>query len=176
MAATARRRAISQTAPSTPSPAADFNLNDVIRGLAEVESDPYRITELLLEALTPKQKNLALLAALPNYVQRIARPSGVRSAGRISVKAPSSKWDDVKTIRGEIALLRASVFARGEWKFLGDCDRDDCADLAASREKRAADTQREAARYRELVTALKKRRARTVRDLPAEVVETIFNA
>lgn len=161
-------------------PAGDFNLRNVILGLAQVESDPYRITSLLIEALTPEQKDAALMAALPNYVQVTLSVPAMRKAGGHSTKgqpAPQSRgWDNVKALRGEVALLRASVFARGEWKALGDCDRDDCMDIAGRRDKRASEIAAQAERYRELVAAMKRRRAATVRDLPVEVVEGIFNA
>lgn len=172
MAATASPRARQHASPRGTSPADDFKLNDVIRGLGAVESDPYRITALLIESLTPEQKDIALAAALPNFVQRLTRPGAVR--GRIATS--SSRWDGVKAIRGELAVLRASVFARGEWKTLGDCDRDDCLDLAARRDQRAADVAAEADRYREVGKALRKYKVAIVRDLPTEVTEAIFNA
>lgn len=181
MAATALPRATRPSKPGTSTPAADFNLAAVVRQHAESEPDPHKIAKSIAAALDADNLRAALELTLPDYIRKTRpyRTTGLRggSGGIRSVRAPgSARWSAAAAIRGEVALLRASVFARGEWKFLGDCDHEDCADLASSRDQRAADVQAEADRYRALSKALRKHKAASVRDLPADVVEGIFNA
>lgn len=158
--------------------AMEFSLRARVReSLESDEPDPHRIAEVLLRELSPAEAAAALAATLPAYVRMVAR--GMRHAAEHSPGAMSSaRWDSVAQLQeqGTLTLLRARVFASGAWKFLGDCTRDDVKDLAEQRTREAAELEAAADRFARLRTAMSRRKAAVVSELPTSVLEDIFNA
>jgi hypothetical protein len=68
-----------------------------------------------------------------------------------------------------------NVAAEGrEWKFLGDCTRDDCLTLVDNRRRKASELETEAERYQRVADAMAEYGAETVRQLPREALREVL--
>lgn len=153
----------------------EFSLSSLVRAALESdEADPHRIAEDLIAAMSLTDARIALAVTLPDYIRKsIAR---TRQHG---VPITSSKrWDNVAELHasGELTLLRVRVFALGEWKFLGDCTRDDVQALADDRDAEAAANAAAAERFRRLLAAMKRGKAPVVSDVRPDLLRKIFDA
>lgn len=154
----------------------DFSLRSMVREALDSsdEADPHVIAEFIVAGLSVGQVRLALEKALPGFIREVVR-SQRNHGGHPS--PTSARWDNVAELQasGELTLLRVRVFC-GVWKFLGDCTRDDVKDLAERRETDAADLAAMAERFKALRSAMQRKRAATVADLPGDVLNEIFDA
>lgn len=154
--------------------ATEFNLPDLVREALEGdEADPHVIADALVEEMSLDDLRAALALTLPDYVRmmnRRARRGGAAPRSRRWKRAAEHHAD------GTLALLRLRVFARGSWRFLGDCELEDVAALVEDRDAEALANAAAAERYRALRTAMIAAEARVVRDLPGEVLGAIFDA
>ncbi len=159
----------------------DFSLRALVRAALEGdETDPHRIAEDLISAMSPSDAWQALASVMPAYVREVIREQRQRAVaprGGAGVTT-SSRWKNVAQLHaaGELTLLRARVFALGEWKFLGDCTRDDVMDIVEQRDAEATANAAAARRYSALRAAMTRREATLVSDLPADVLSEIFDA
>lgn len=88
----------------------------------------------------------------------------------VAPRRTANKSSRVAAIRSNHEkLLAQRVFARGEWKLLGDCTLQDVRDLAEQRRMVAARNEAVAERFEKLAARMDELGAATVRDLGAEV-------
>ena len=153
----------------------EFSLSRLVRAALEGdEADPHRIAEDLIASMSLTDARAALAVTLPDYVAKAIHRTRRRGPAPTT---SSARWDNVAELHasGELTLLRIRVFALGEWKFLGDCTRDDVKDIAEQREAEAAANAAAAERFKRLRAAMGRKRAAVVSDLPADVLEGIFH-
>lgn len=155
----------------------EFSLSALVRAALESdEPDPHRIAENVIASMSLADARMALAETLPNYVREIIRS---QRRGRAATAPPASqRWGNVAELHasGELTLLRVRVFALGQWKFLGDCTRDDVQAIADDRDAEAAANTAAADRFKRLRTAMGRKRAAVVSELPAAVLSEIFDA
>lgn len=151
------------------------------------EADPHVIAEQLIAKLSEDDLREVVAVTLPAHVRRHIHSLRSRvssEASAASSDAPSgggnrsARWEAIAAAyeSGELDELRLRVFACGAWKFLGDCTREDVADIAEQHDVAVAQRANVARRYHALHAAMKRKRAKTVRDLPLDAVREIFHA
>lgn len=162
------------------------DLRTAIRELAEHEPDPARITHKLLNSITPSEAQVIVTVTLHDYVRRVI--TRVPYQGDMHESAGSrtySTQSGQRTVSARIAAGRdwieselvtavcVNLDAR-DWLHLGDCTHENCIAAAASRHRKAAQTKAEAARFERIAEALEAHSARTVRDLPRDVLRVVL--
>lgn len=146
----------------------------VLAALEGDEADPRTIASNVAELLPEEMLRETVAHTLHLYVRQLSRMRARASTSDGSNHSP--KWARVEENRGAIELLRQRVYARGDWKLLGDCDETDCLDLARLRERHARTNAKRAKQFRVLAGALKQRSLSGVREMPADALEAIFSA
>lgn len=163
------------------------DLRTAIRELAEHEPDPARITHKLLNSITPSEAHVIVTVTLHDYVRRtVTHPSAQLSQDmhESSLRTYSTQSGQ-RTVSGRIAAARDWIDSEliksicvnpgtRDWLHLGDCTRENCLAAAASRHRKAAETTAEATRFELIAEALEEHDARTVRDLPRDVLRVVL--
>lgn len=153
-----------------------FDLRALVRDVlrASEQPNPDWLVEAVLARVPEGEMAEALRQALPSIIREAAARE--RSANPIApsssmpTKAPGS-WK-VQAIREEWqrALRNRIHVGPGDYKFLGDCTYDDLLFAAAERTAIADKNAAIARSYNALAALLTEHDAKTVRDLPAEVL------
>ncbi len=144
-------------------------------------ADPHDVAERVLLTLDFNDFRAALAELLPSYVREVIRGQRADEPGApASPRLSSRRWENVAELHAagalDALLHRREALGPRQWKFLGDCAPDDIETLAKLRRGLAAANQAKAQRFERLAAAMRKGRAATVRDLPADVLLEIFNA
>lgn len=153
-----------------------FDLRALVRQMLRTSEQPNPdwLVEAVLARVTEADREEALRQALPSIIreaaarERMANP--ITPSAAMPTKARGS-WK-VQAIREEWqrALRNRIHVGPGDYKFLGDCTYDDLL-FAASERMAIADKNAAIARsYNALAALLTEHDAKTVRDLPAEVL------
>jgi hypothetical protein len=161
------------------------DLRTAIRALAEHEPDPARVTHKLLMSITPEEARVVVNVTLVEYVRREMSRAYIAASDASEGRSYATQ-DGRRTPSAQTAAIRDWVGAelgksvnvapdRGrEWKFLGDCDRDECLTLATNRHRKAAEVTAEAERYERVAEAMEVHEVETVRQLPRPVLEELL--
>jgi hypothetical protein len=138
------------------------------------EVDPHVIAQNMIAVMSEEDMRAALIVALPDTIRGVIRGQRARAGANVG----SERWGRVAGLQasGELALLRSRVFACGAWKFLGDCSRDDVADLAEQRAEEAKANAAASELFRRLRVSMGRYRVVVVRDLPGHVLNEVFDA
>lgn len=90
----------------------------------------------------------------------------------------SPQWDAVGEAHrnGKLDVMRQLYWVDGTWKFLGDLTRKNVLDLAAFHVEKSEMHTRNAGRFEQLATVMKRRRAKVVADLTEQTVVEVLSA
>jgi hypothetical protein len=153
-------------------------LNDVVRH--EMDStktaDLEVLTENVLRRVIEEDKlEEAFSESIRHYV---AARVGVSRVDALQPQAEgSSRWQkSAEAISHYRDIMRERMFVNGEWKFLGDCTRDDVLAVAADRAERARTMAITAENYQRRADLMGTKRAKTVSALKVEQVQEVLAA
>ncbi|GGF38791.1 hypothetical protein [Williamsia phyllosphaerae] len=138
-------------------------------------SDPAEIADAMLLGVTAATRKAWLAEALPVVVSHVLssqRNTVLNQAFRSPRRMPS-KSAKVAGVRDWWSQLMDQRIAIGaEWKPLGDCTADNLVQIVALRRERAAQVNSQADKYDTLLGLLSTYRVATVRELPADAVQS----
>lgn len=154
---------------------ATFNLREFVREVAESVSDPspHAVAEAVLDKIADGDLRAALGQVLPDTCRRWLAPRMHGSETSIESAAPnkSRKSAVAAWVMGLEARLQSRVNVgtakAPQWKFLGDCGRDDLIYAAGIRRRLADENASAAAFYEAIAEELARHRQATVRALVA---------
>ena len=139
-------------------------------------SDPAEIAEAMLADTTAAVRKAWLSEALPSVVREVIssqRNSVLNSTFRAPRRMPS-RSAKVSGVRDWwTALMEQRIAVGEEWKPFGDLTADDLDVVVAVREQKAERTLAQAQKYRTLQGLLSQHGVSLVRDLPADVLQSI---
>lgn len=167
------------------------DLRSAIREVAEHEPDPARVTHKLLQSMTPDDAQVVVSLVLHRYVRESMAEVVRLSCGSNPSMAerPGAEYqtrDGRKTVSAQVAAQRDWVAATlagsvnvapnsgRDWKFLGDCTREECLILAGNRHRKASEVEAEGKRYDLIAEAMTEYQADAIRELPREVLEELL--
>lgn len=153
----------------------DFDLRQLVADelATSAVADPAVVADHVLKQVPDEHLRDALATCLPGWVSRVAHRPLNRSASA-SKLGRSRKCDDQAWYRG-ILRRRLEVGQDGrEWKFLGDCTRDDVLRAAQVRRDQAAANLAVAAQLEKLAEKMRVFRASTVADLDAGLLAEVL--
>lgn len=168
----------------------EFNLRALIREVAadSKAADPGAVAEEVARRISAKQLRAAFLEMLrPFVVQTLSQhrlitvPPQHHEAPRHSTPQPpassgrpgtrSWKRDGVRDHWAKVLQERVHVgVGPTDWKFLGDCDADDCLFISAERRRLAEANLAAAQKFDALAKLLTKHKVQTVRELPRDAL------
>lgn len=129
-------------------------------------ADPRVVAEHVLKRIPRSDLREALAQALPTFVTNVAT-----SSRRASIYQPkgtastSARWDTAAS-----TVLSERLLVGKDWKFVGDCTRDEVLEAAAQRDAVAATNMAAADRWRRVAAAMDAHNAVTVADLPTDAL------
>lgn len=139
------------------------------------DANPHDVARTLADTLKGKAMRDALYEALPHYVVKVA--TLLRAGSPVEPEQPeeqpqngSPRWDRVAGL-----LARRECTEEG-WKFLRNCTADNLRAAALDRRSRATSLVIAAERYEKIAVLLDEHGAATVGDLPAHLLEEVFDS
>lgn len=156
-----------------------FDLRELIRDeiASSAVADPAVIAEHVAKRVPTAHVRAALALALHDMV-RVAvvkqRYETHRAVERAAV-GRGSKWDDAGEMYRAILGQRIEVGGEDrEWKFLGDCTRDDLLQAVSTREEQAKGLIMASRRYKAIADLLERHAKDQVSELPLDEVAAVF--
>lgn len=154
-----------------------FDLNVLIREHIEDsdEADPHVIAAEIVTAVADAD----LRSALAQCIGAKVRLSAIKRRQDRDVGAPqSARWGAVRDQQktGALAIYRWRVHLDGDWKFFGDCTREDVKTVVADYKRRAVDMADQAQRFKAVAAVMAELDVVTVESVPVERLVEIFNA
>lgn len=151
-----------------------------IRQLGEVDPDPGRVAEQILECLDDAEAHVVAAVTLRDYVRRVLVLPNVPDAPVANLKMldgrKTSSWKVRATQNQRLqAILNRAVYGlNGVWKHFGDCGEADLLTMVQSRRTKAEELVHEADHYEKILGLLREHDVQRVRDLPEDVLHDLY--
>ena len=140
------------------------------------DPDPSTVAEGLVEVLNDDQIADVAYAWIRNMAVEISRTQRNKNLSASTQAETGTKWDTVsKTVKARPDIFAERIWLGQEFKFLGDCNRDDLALAEAAERTQGQAMIKRAEQYLALSNKLKRSRKSTVRQLKVAAVESIFS-
>lgn len=148
----------------------DFDLRKLVRDVCEnsTVADPAALAKEVNQQIKRTERDAALEAALPLFVQNILGQLRMRSHRPVPViPQPSRKVQGIRETWRRMLRDRINVGPDvSDWKFLADCTAEDLDYAASIREEHARRNAARAEQYRQLAELLEEHGVDTVGELP----------
>lgn len=155
--------------------ATEFSLRMRIKQImaASLVADPKQIAEEVLGTISTGEAVAALTECLPDFVRIIVHSERQRTP---ATKGPAKSWktEGAKAYAEKLLRQRVDISGNGTgWKFLAECDEDDCISVAEKRRQQATDLEDMAAWFEKVAATLAEHKAATVAELPESVLAAL---
>lgn len=167
--------------------APEFDLKALIREVADESqhADPGAIAEEVAKRVPNKHLRSAFREMLRPFVRQLVatgrtfpapmtRETASTGSSDTKPRPANRSWKRTGIYRWASVLRERVHVGASDWKFLGDCDRDDLGFIASERRTLAEANLLKAEQYEKLLALLDEHGAATVRDLPEKALEDTF--
>lgn len=148
-----------------------FDLRSLIREVlaTSAATDPRDLAREVAARVPVEHLRGALELALVEAVRVVSnRERHANREASVDPVRPSKKWSDASDLYLKVLRQREYISTDGEWKFLGDCTKDDLTAAAQLRFEQASRNVAVAKKYEKLASAMSD--GQTVADLPQTLV------
>lgn len=160
------------------------DLRHVIRELGEVDPDPGRVAEQILEQLSDPEAHVVAAVTLRDYARRVLvlpsapiydtdeKPNLTMLDGRRTASWKVQAWQNQ---RWRAELNKTVYGCQGTWMHYGDCTEADLISMVTSRRTKAEELEYEADHYEKVLGLLREHDVERVRDLPEDVLRELYD-
>lgn len=151
----------------------EFDLHGLVREqlASSAVADPYVLAEHITKLVPDEDLRDALLACLPAMVRELIRNHRLGVRGHAAEPGPSRK---AGALAWHAELLRQREYTTDGWKLFGELTAAELVEAARLRREQAERNLAIAETYDRLAARMRKLKAATVAEVPAEVLEAVY--